>query len=99
MNTSISFASEFATLAKLIDIVLCIVLNETILTRAWALFRWHAYIGQRWVIVGPLALGKHVRWPSARPMLGNDWSVGVGYTTLPTVSQCPPDKFPFNCRC
>lgn len=98
MNTSISFASEFATPAKLIDIVLCIVLDETISTRAWALFRWHAYIWQRWIIVGPLAFGKHVRWPSARPTSGNDWSVGVGYTALPTVGQGPPDKFPFNCR-
>lgn len=44
-------------------------------------------LGQRWVMVGPLALGKQ-RWPNVRPMLDNGWPVGVGYTTL---AQCWAD--------
>lgn len=66
------------------------VLDETILTKDWALFRWHAYIWQRWVIVGPLALGTHVRWPSARPTSGNDWSrLVLGTQRWPTVGPMP----------
>lgn len=38
-------------------------------------------LGQRWVMVGPLALGKQ-RWPNVRPTSGNGWSITVGYTTL-----------------
>lgn len=41
-------------------------------------------LGQRWVMVGLLALGKQ-RWPIVRPTSGNGWSVGVGCTEL---AQC-----------
>lgn len=87
MNTSISFAGEFATLAKLIDIVLCIVLDENILTRACSdvlhtfgnvgqlLVRWH------WVntYVGPVL---DQRWAMIGPLV-------LGTQHWPTVGPMP----------